>query len=168
MHPTLALQCFEWHFKWAASQFPTPCCKCGVTRFAAQVQGQGPRLQGMLGLLTAPQNREQWLPKSLPRGSMPCSPWHGAGPGWLSEPAGSKHTEQGSCPAACCQQLLHTWAQFRHSWAQLGTAHHDLTRARRRVQHLAQPWTEGLGSGPWAGLGQAAHREPLWGGIMQH
>lgn len=99
---------------------------------------------------------------------MPCSPCHGAGPGWLSEPAGSKHTEQGSCPAACCQQLLHTWAQLRHSWAQLGTAHHDLTRAHRRVQHLLQPWSEGLGSGPRAGLGPAAHREPLWGGIMQH
>lgn len=64
--------------------------------------------------------------------------------------------------------LGHSSDQLRHSWAELGTAHHDLTRARRRVQHLAQPWTEGLGSGPWAGLGQAAHREPLWGGIMQH
>lgn len=115
MHPTLVLQCFEWHFKWAASHFPTPCCKYGMTRFSTQTQGQGPRLQGMLGLVIAPQNRERWLPKSLPWGSMPCSPCHGAGPGWLSEPAGSKHTEQGSCPEACCQQLLHTWAQFRHS-----------------------------------------------------
>lgn len=30
------------------------------------------------------------------------------------------------------------------------------------------PGVRGWATGLWAGLGQAAHREPLWGGIMQH
>lgn len=43
-----------------------PPRKCGMTRFITQIQGQGPRLQGMLGPLIAPQNRVMATPSLCP------------------------------------------------------------------------------------------------------
>lgn len=113
MHPTLVLQCFEWHFKWAVSKFPTLRCRSGVTRFATQgfAPGPGVKAAGDVGAPHCPTERgpmaaqvlalrfqAQLWAGILP--TLPCSPCHGAGPGWLSEPAGSEHSERGSCPAA--------------------------------------------------------------------
>lgn len=78
------------------------------------------------------------------RPNIPCSPCHGAGPGWLSE-----HSEQGSCPAASCQQLLYTWAQLRHS---LDTAQTQLDTAQTQLcPALTQSDT------PWTLLDTAGH-----------
>lgn len=105
-----------------------------------------------------------------------------------SEPAGSKHTEQGFCPAASCQQLSDTWAQLRHSpgtaqththssdtpRTQLGTAHPALSRAqatawaRRCVRCPPQPWSEGLGCRAVGRLGQATHRAASGVSVERH
>lgn len=93
--------------------------------------------------------------------TLPCSPCHGAGPGWLSEPAGSEHSERGSCPAAASSSctLGHSsdtaLTQPRHS---TNTVRYNLDPAltwlRHSWTHLGHCWTH-LGHS-WTQLGHSS------------
>lgn len=145
-----------------------------MTRFATQgfAPGPGVKAAGDVGAPHCPTERgpmaaqvlalrfqAQLWAGILP--TLPCSPCHGAGPGWLSEPAGSEHSERGSCPAAASRSctLGHSsdtaLTQPRHS---TNTVRYNLDPAltwlRHSWTHLGHCWTH-LGHS-WTQLGHSS------------